>query len=270
MDEFEIIDRFFQGSTSPRSDTLLGIGDDAAILATGGRPLISAMATLNPMVATKGDSSIDSGQDEGADEARAVFAQALIRLCLRRITPRWVTLALSLESVAGDRSIAWLESFACGVKEICRSCEVELVGGDTTRGANRIVVFAHGLSRSSLSPRQARASTSRQGRKAQEMPPGFSASMRASEGEDRSKVSSDSLRLGFTRFSSAAVSDLIALYRSPVAERIGPSIFGVSDEPRASSGGESLVASIDIRCDDEGKEALRLYAARHIEVVELP
>lgn len=266
MDEFELIDRFFQGRTEPRADTLLGIGDDAAILATDGRHLISAMAASSPTTAMKSDPRIGPEEGDGADKARAVFAQALIRLALRGIPPRWMTLALSLESVDGDRSVGWLESFACGMEEICRSCEVELVGGDTTRGANRIVVFALGLSSSPSPLPQAGASKLRQGRAAQEGIPSTGAGESESPLGDRA----DSFRLGLTGFSSAAVSDLIALCRSPVAARFGPSIFRVLDDRQAFSGDESLVASIDIRCDGQGEEALRLYAARHIEVIELP
>ncbi|MBF2758749.1 MAG: hypothetical protein ISN28_00540 [Ectothiorhodospiraceae bacterium AqS1] len=263
MDEFEIIDRFFKGRTESRCDTLLGIGDDAAILATGGRRLVSEMAALNPMPAPTGDRGIDRGQDEGALAARALFAQALLRLALRRIAPRWATLALSVERIDGERSAAWLESFAAGMEGICRACKVELIGGDTTRGANRIVVFAHGLS-----PKQAKASTPRQGPAAQ----AGIALAAASDGGRLvpSGAGIEPLRLGLRAFSVAAVSDLIALCRSPVAEGFGRALFRGIEDPDLGSSEKPLVAAIDIRCDEAGKEALRSYAAKHIEVIELP
>ena len=127
MDEFEIIARCFRNRTAHRPDTVLGIGDDAALLDTGGLPLVHAGATT-PF----------SACDDAAGVARRVFGTALLRLAARAARPRWATLALTLEAADPD----WLERFSAAAATVCEASGVELAGGDTTRGPGRATVFA--------------------------------------------------------------------------------------------------------------------------------
>ena len=129
MDEFELITRCFRDRTPRRPDTVLGIGDDAALLDTGGLPLVHAGATA-PF----------SACDDAADVARRAFGAALLRLAVRTVTPRWATLALTLEAADPD----WLERFSAAAAAVCEASGVELAGGDTTRGPGRATVFALG------------------------------------------------------------------------------------------------------------------------------
>lgn len=129
MDEFDIIGRCFRDRATRRSGTVLGIGDDAALLDTGGLPLVRARATV----------SLDISGD-CAGTARHVFGAAFIRLAARAATPRWATLAFTLE--AGTP--APVESFSVAAAKLCDACGVELIGGDTTRGPGRATVFASG------------------------------------------------------------------------------------------------------------------------------
>jgi thiamine-monophosphate kinase len=55
--------------------------------------------------------------------------------------PVWATLALTLPR--GDPS--WLEAFSRGFYNLARRYQVQLVGGDTTRGPLNITVQVHGL-----------------------------------------------------------------------------------------------------------------------------
>ena len=130
VDEFELIGRCFRDRATRRPDTVLGIGDDSALLDAGGRPLVRAWATV-PF------SSVD---DDGTGTARYAFTAAFIRLAARAATPRWATLALTLEAEAD----ALLEPFAVAAAAVCDACGVELIGGDTTRGPGRATVFASG------------------------------------------------------------------------------------------------------------------------------
>ena len=130
MDEFELITRCFRARTARRRGTVLGIGDDAALLDTGGLPLAHARATA-PYAA--------DGADAGA-VALGVFGAAFIRLAAQAVTPRWATLGLTLEAGEPDR----VERFAAATAAICEACGVELIGGDTTRGPGRATVFALG------------------------------------------------------------------------------------------------------------------------------
>ena len=129
MDEFELIGRCFRDHATRRPDTVLGIGDDSALLDAGGLPLVRAWATV-PF----------SSVDDGTGTSRYAFAAAFIRLAARAATPRWATLALTLEADAH----ALLEPFAIAAAAVCDACGVELIGGDTTRGPGRATVFASG------------------------------------------------------------------------------------------------------------------------------
>ena len=129
MDEFELIRRCFRDRAARLPGTVLGIGDDAALLDTGDQPPGQARATV----------AFSSG-DDAAATARGVFGAAFIRLAARAARPRWATLALTLES--GDAG--WVDSFAAAAAAVCDACGVELVGGDTTRGPGRATVFALG------------------------------------------------------------------------------------------------------------------------------
>lgn len=111
---------------------MLGIGDDAALLDTGGFPLDHARATT-PFL----------GSDDASGIARHVFGSALIRLAAHGVTPRWATLALTL--APGDPR--WMVSFSAAAVAVCNACEVELIGGDTTSGPGRATVFALGTRR---------------------------------------------------------------------------------------------------------------------------
>ena len=129
MGEFELITHCFRDRTPRRPDTVLGIGDDAALLDTGGLPLVHAGATA-PF----------SASDDAAGVARRAFGAALLRLAARTVTPRWATLALTLEAADPD----WLERFSDAAAAVCEASGVELAGGDTTRGPGRATVFALG------------------------------------------------------------------------------------------------------------------------------
>lgn len=128
-DEFELIGRCFRDRAARRPGTVLGIGDDAALLDTNGLPLVRAWATV----------PLGTG-DNYAWPARHAFGAAFIRLAAQAATPRWATLALTLE--AGAR--APVESFSVATAALCDACGVELIGGDTTRGPGRATVFASG------------------------------------------------------------------------------------------------------------------------------
>ena len=129
MDEFGLITHCFRDRTPRRPDTVLGIGDDAALLDTGGLSLAHAGATT-PF----------STHDDAAGVARRAFGAALLRLAARAARPRWATLALTLEAAEPD----WLERFSVAAAAVCEASGVELAGGDTTRGPGRATVFALG------------------------------------------------------------------------------------------------------------------------------
>lgn len=131
MNEFELIREFFSGDDG---DAVLGIGDDAALVApTPGQYLAIAADT------------IVAGRHFPADTpAHAIGHRALAvnlsDLAAMGAVPRWMTLALTLP--VADRD--WLGQFSDGLKSLARRFGVQLIGGDTTQGPLVITVQAMG------------------------------------------------------------------------------------------------------------------------------
>ncbi len=122
-DEFEIIAKYFSWP-SARSDVVLGIGDDAALLTVpAGRQLVAAMDTLVEGIHfPAGTAARDIGY--------RALAVNLSDIAAMGADPAWTLLSLSLPR--SDDS--WLEGFAAGFHELAVQSGVALVGGDTVRG----------------------------------------------------------------------------------------------------------------------------------------
>lgn len=128
--EFDLIDRFFSGLTPADTSLRLGIGDDAAILKPpSGEDLLVAVDTLV------------AGVHFFADVEPSALAYKSLAVNISDIaamggTPRWATLALTLEDVDEN----WLAAFSSGFAEAAEEFDIQLVGGDTTRGPLAISV----------------------------------------------------------------------------------------------------------------------------------
>ncbi len=132
--EFDLIARIRQ-RVATRSDMILGIGDDAAILSVPpGKQLVVAMDTLNAGVHFPADTA-------PADIGWKALAVNLSDLAAMAASPAWCTLSLSLP----QPDAAWLDGFLDGFLALAAQHDVALVGGDTTRGPLSICVTAHGL-----------------------------------------------------------------------------------------------------------------------------
>jgi thiamine-monophosphate kinase len=127
LSEFELIRRYF---THPAPRTVLGVGDDAALVRVApGRELVVAADLLI------------SGRHFFPDaDPRAVGHKALAvnlsDMAAMGATARWATLALALPRAEP----AWLKAFAAGFMALARRHAVALIGGDTTRGPLAICV----------------------------------------------------------------------------------------------------------------------------------
>ncbi|HVI58912.1 MAG TPA: thiamine-phosphate kinase [Luteimonas sp.] len=133
--EFDLIARIRRRAASVRGDVVLGIGDDAALLAMpAGRQLVVTMDALNAGV------HFPAGTDP-ADVGWKALAVNLSDLAAMGARPAWCTLSLSLPN-ADD---AWVEAFLDGFLALAARHDVALVGGDTTRGPLSACVTAHGL-----------------------------------------------------------------------------------------------------------------------------
>ncbi len=131
MDEFALIRRFFDRPLQDDS-VLLGIGDDAAIIAPkSGHELVCAVDTIIEGTHYPDDlPPFDVGYRSLAINLSDIAAMGG--------RPRWMTLALTIPSA----DTGWLALFAEGLFTAATEAGVSLVGGDTTRG-QPVVVSVH-------------------------------------------------------------------------------------------------------------------------------
>ena len=133
--EFDLIARIRSRADASRADVVLGIGDDAALLAPPpGQHLVVAMDTLNAGVHFPAGTA-------PADIGWKTLAVNLSDLAAMGATPAWCTLSLSLP--AGDDG--FVDGFLNGFLALAAAHGVALVGGDTTRGPLSACVTAHGF-----------------------------------------------------------------------------------------------------------------------------
>ena len=133
--EFDLIARIRSRADASRADVVMGIGDDAALLAPPpGQHLVVAMDTLNAGVHFPAGTA-------PADVGWKALAVNLSDLAAMGATPAWCTLSLSLP--AGDDG--FVDGFLDGFLALAAAHGVALVGGDTTRGPLSACVTAHGF-----------------------------------------------------------------------------------------------------------------------------
>lgn len=131
MSEFGLIRRHFTRATP---GALLGVGDDAALLQV---PAGEVLAVSSDMLVSGTHFFPDADPYLLGHKTLAVN---LSDLAAMGATPRWATLALSLPSA----DELWLERFSAGFFALARQFNVDLVGGDTTRGPLNLCVTIMG------------------------------------------------------------------------------------------------------------------------------
>jgi len=125
--EFDLIARYF---THRARHTVLGVGDDAALvrIKRGHELVISA-----DMLVASRHFFRDANPRQLGHKALAVN---LSDLAAMGATPRWATLALALPQA----DARWVSEFSRGFMALARRFDVDLIGGDTTRGPLNICV----------------------------------------------------------------------------------------------------------------------------------
>ncbi|MDP1924146.1 MAG: thiamine-phosphate kinase [Thiobacillus sp.] len=129
--EFSLIARHFTRATP---GAVLGVGDDCALLAP----------TPGMQLAVSSDMLLEgrhfSPQDSPAGIGHKSLAVNLSDLAAMGATPRWATLAIALP----EENDAWLTAFARGFFRLADLHGIELIGGDTTRGALTLSITVMG------------------------------------------------------------------------------------------------------------------------------
>jgi len=129
--EFDLIRRYF---TRPAKRALLGVGDDCALLAP--QPGM-ALAVSTDMLVENRHFFADA---EAAMLGHKCLAVNLSDLAAMGASPRWATLALALPQA----DEVWIGKFAQGFFALADAFDIELVGGDTTRGPRTISITVMG------------------------------------------------------------------------------------------------------------------------------
>lgn len=135
LSEFEIIQHVFKQQKIHRREVIVGIDDDAAVVEIPpGVELAISVDTLIPDVHFPGNL-------KPSDIGYRSLAVNLSDLAAMGAEPAWATLALTLP----ESNEAWLRAFASGFFALADEFDVQLIGGDTTRGPLSITVQVHGF-----------------------------------------------------------------------------------------------------------------------------
>lgn len=133
--EFDLIQRFFAEQRVRRPDVVLGIGDDAALLSVpAGASLVVSTDSLNAGV----HFPVDTHADAIGYKALAVN---LSDMAAMGAEPAWISLAISLP----EKDDVWLSHFSRGLFALANEFNVQLIGGDTTRGPLSLTVQVMGF-----------------------------------------------------------------------------------------------------------------------------
>ena len=125
--EFDLIRRYFTHAT-PR--TVLGVGDDAALIKAGSGKLLAVAADM-----LVGGRHFFRDADP-ASVGHKALAVNLSDMAAMGASPRWATLGIALPRA----DTRWVAAFTKGFMALARKHGVDLIGGDTTRGPLNICV----------------------------------------------------------------------------------------------------------------------------------
>lgn len=134
LNEFELIERYFQRQQLGGFGVSLGIGDDCALLQLpSGKSLATTMDTL------VGGNHFPKNADPELIAERALRVN-LSDMAAMGAEPLWFTLSLTIPSA--DQP--WLDGFSRGLFQAANLYNCSLVGGDTTRGPLSITIQVMG------------------------------------------------------------------------------------------------------------------------------
>lgn len=135
MNEFALIQQFFNKQNSQNPSVILGIGDDAAILKIP--PKQQLVVTTDTLVC---DVHFKKKSPPHAIGYKSL-AVNLSDIAAMGADPAWFTLALTIPH--SDEH--WLHEFSRGLFELATRFHVPLIGGDLTHGPLSITIQAFGL-----------------------------------------------------------------------------------------------------------------------------
>ncbi|HRH73763.1 MAG TPA: AIR synthase related protein, partial [Zoogloea sp.] len=121
LSEFSLIDRHFR---RPTRHTVLGVGDDGAIV----RPAMGHELVISTDMLVSGTHFLaDTNPEDLGWKALAVNVSDMAAM---GATPRWALLAAALPAATES----WIGKFARGFFACAEAFDVDVIGGDTTKG----------------------------------------------------------------------------------------------------------------------------------------
>jgi len=133
MNEFDLIEKYFNWKNL--NSDMLGVGDDCALIS------IETQHQLATSVDTLIEDVHFPKNTSAHDVAYKALAVNLSDLAAMGATPLYFTLALTLPTI--DES--WLKDFSSSLKALSKKYDIQLIGGDTTKGALSITINATGI-----------------------------------------------------------------------------------------------------------------------------
>ena len=133
--EFDIIARYFNRQRNVRRDVLQGIGDDCALMSVAEKQQLAV--SCDTLVA--GNHFLPDIAP--ADLGHKALAVNISDLAAMGADPAWVSLALTLPEIDEE----WLAAFSDALFEQLDYYDMQLIGGDTTRGPLSMTLTVHGL-----------------------------------------------------------------------------------------------------------------------------
>jgi thiamine-monophosphate kinase len=132
--EFALIDRYFRHPPRDPGHTVLGVGDDGAIVrATAGCELVVS----TDMLVAGTHFLVDTDPEDLGWKTLAVNVSDMAAMGAQ---PRWALLAAALPAATE----AWIEKFARGFFACANTFDIDVIGGDTTRGPLNFCVTIFG------------------------------------------------------------------------------------------------------------------------------
>ncbi len=134
LSEFQLIERYFRRAPRASGPVRLGVGDDCALL----QPPAGETLAISTDMLVEGRHFF-AGTDPRALGHKAL-AVNLSDLAAMGARPLGFTLALSLPAAEAG----WLQPFSEGLLALADEHQIELIGGDTTRGPLNLCVTVFG------------------------------------------------------------------------------------------------------------------------------
>jgi thiamine-monophosphate kinase len=133
--EFSLIKKFFSHRQHQRKDVHIAIGDDCAIV----KPPENSRLAISTDTLVAGTHFLPEA--EPAWVAHKALASNLSDLAAMGATPAWCSLAITLPEV----DEIWLHRFSAAFFALADQYNVQLIGGDTTRGPLAMTLTVQGI-----------------------------------------------------------------------------------------------------------------------------